>query len=147
MDKSISSTERGRHKKAGVLASAIRALIAGGIAFALCILIIPLIIANLSTPENYISAVAVFVVAVTAFVSAFALQKSLCGHFVMSGISTSLCIILVLVVFALILGKSDADKNFLFSGVLYAVSIVFSILGAKTASQKSRRKKKRTRTR
>ena len=145
MDKSISSHNTNVRKKKGGIPGVIRTLIATTSVFALCILIIPLLLVKVPTPENYISTAAVCTVALTAFTAAFTAQLGSSRHFLMTGIITALCIVLLLVSASLVFGKSDQEKNFLFSGILYATGIASSIAGSKIASGNANRKKKRKR--
>lgn len=143
MNKSMSVNTRG--KKAGPLFYILRALITGAAAFTLCIIIIPLILMNTNTPEDYISVSAAITVSLVALFSAIAATAGSGRHFLSPGLLCGLTIILLLVCASLIFGKSDEDKNYLFSGILYALSIVFSIVGARLASKKNKKSKKRRR--
>ncbi len=122
--------------------SIIRGILGGIVSFAVCILLIPLVLSKTETPENYISTAAVITVSLTAFVSALAANSGRCG-FIITGTLTSLAIILILVCLSVIFGKSEADKNFLFSAILYAASFIFAIFGAKLSSKKKTSSKRR----
>ncbi len=125
--------------------SIIKGIVGGVFTFALCILLIPLILSNSEAPEKYISTAAVITVALTSFVSALAANSGRNG-FVITGTLTSLSVILILVCLSVIFGKSEVDKNYLFSAILYASSFVFSVAGARISRKKktsSRRKSKR----
>ncbi|MBR3994605.1 MAG: TIGR04086 family membrane protein [Clostridia bacterium] len=141
MDKSIASHNTGTRKKKSGISGIIRATIVAGLVFTLCMLIIPLLLVNTATPENYISAAAVCIVALTAFSAALTAQLGSDRHFLMTGIVTALCIVLILVSASLIFGKNDQQKNFLFSAILYATGIISSIVGAKIASGRGNKKK------
>lgn len=140
MNKSISVNTRG--KKAGPLFYILRAIITGAAVFTLCIVIIPLILMNTNTPENYISVSAAVTVSLVAFFSAIAATAGSGRHFLTPGLLCGLTIILLLVCASLIFGKNEEEKNYLFSGILYAVSIVFSLVGARLATKKTKKRRR-----
>ncbi len=145
MDNSLYKKNTTTSKKPGGTSAILRGLITGVIFFTACILIIPLILSKTETPEAYISTAAVITVSLTAFVSAFAANSGRDGSFLFTGILTSLVIILILVSLSIVFGKSEDDKNYLFSGILYAASFIFSIFGARMSRKKRKKAKKKRR--
>ena len=137
MNKTVPGTRHGN----SAVSSIIRAFITGAVVFTLCILLIPLLLTKVKTPEDFISVAAVATVAFTAFASAFAAGFKSERSFLLTGIMNALVIILILVCTSLIFAKNEEGKNYLFSGILYAVSIVFSVFGAKLAPKKNTRRK------
>ena len=139
MNKSISTSK----KTSPLISSVLRAVIAGAAAFTICILIIPLILTKCEAPEDLISVSAAAAAAVTAFASAFAASINSKRNFILTGTVNSLIIILILVCTSLVFGKSEDGKDYLFSGILYAVSLIFSLLGAKAAPTGNKKKNRR----
>ena len=124
-------------------ARVIRGIVSGAVFFALCILIIPLILSKTANPEDFITVSAVITVSVTAFAAAFSANRAGGNGFLLTGITVALAIILILVLSSVMFGKSGEDRNYLFSGILYCAVFVFSLLGAKLSGNKKSKKKNR----
>jgi len=140
MNNSLSAKERKTGTKSG-LASLLYGFITGTSVMALCILVIPLLLLKSDTPEKYISVAAFFTVSVTALAASFAASANCGRSFILTGISCSLVIILILVCASLAFGSETQERNYLFSGILYLASLVFSLIGAKLACGKGRKKR------
>lgn len=138
--KSISS------KNPSGISSIIKGILGGTFTFILCILLIPFILSKTATPESYISTAVVITVSATSLVAALTANSGRHG-FILTGALTSLTIILILVCLSVIFGKSETNKNYLFSAILYASSFIFAIAGARLSRRKkdspARRRHKR----
>ena len=132
-----------RKAMSGLSGRILKAFILGGIAFTVCITVFPFLLLKVSTPEDFISVCAVSTVAATAFFASLAAGSGISRGFIATGIVTALVIILLLICASLIFESGESEKNYMFSGILYAVSLVFSLLGAGIHSRKKSAKKRR----
>lgn len=145
MDNSLHTTAaiQGKRKRTSPIAPFIRGIASGAVFFVLSILLIPLILSKTDSPESYITAAAAATVSVTALAASFAANLGNEKGFVLTGSICALSIILILVILSLIFGKSDNNKNYLFSAVIYIAVFVFSILGAKLSSAKKKHRRRK----
>lgn len=121
----------------------LKGMVVGIISFALCVLLMPLILMRTGNPGAFISAVSVGIMAITAFLCAFAASKGNDKHFVFTGVICALILCAVLVAISMLCSGENCETDWIFSAIICAVTCVFALFGSALGSKKARVKKHR----
>ncbi len=145
MEKNVTASKHSRGASKGIGFYFLRIVITGISVFAICILLMPLLLMRSNDPASFVSAAAGATVAITAFFCGFAAAKGSSKHFLVTGAVSALVLCALITGLSFLFDNGSSEKDIAFSVIIYVLTTVLSIVGAAFASKKTQRKKKKRR--